>query len=594
MSSPTYTSSLETIAQVASITPQDLAAYRTRVEGERMRRKFEVFARQAWRWADPRPLVWNWHLGALCDHLEAFSRRWIRKLIINVPPRSAKSTFTSVLMPAWRWTYEPTWRGLFASYAQDLVLRDAVAARTLMQTDWYREHFLTDPEHAWEFSAAENRKDMYSNTRTGMRLTLAVGTKATGFGGDDVIVDDPHNVKDATSEAAMKESRVWWQQVLPTRVNDPADHGRLLIMQRVREDDITGLCEEEGGWEHLMLPAEFETARHCRTYVVRKPAVCGHDECSLSPFFEAACSRGVQPDLEKAPEAHVASLRAIIESGVMPEVGARGPVLFEDPRTEEGELLFPERYPKRVLEAYKKPGSLGPSGYAAQFQQRPAPTEGAMFKYHWWRFWKPDGNGEAAVFGDARVEVNPALWERPKGCVSRADSPAKPLPKIQQIVGSLDAAFKDLATSDYVVFTIWGVAQAERYLLHVIRARMDFTTTKATLLRLARQWRTCRKWLVEDKANGTAIVNALSSIVPGMIAIEPEGGKEARASVMQPYVEAGQVYLPDGAPWVHDYVTELAMFPHGKHDDQVDSSSQAITHLSTNLDVARAKGMVNF
>lgn len=229
-----------------------------------------------------------------------------------------------------------------------------------------------------------------------------------------------------------------------------------------------------------------------------------------------------------------------------------GRVIPGDPRTEEGELLDPVRLgPDRLAELSR---DLGSYGYAGQMQQRPAPDEGGMFKRHWWK----------------RYEDEPAF---------------------ERLVASWDARFGDSqeAASSYVVGQVWGIVGADRYLLAQIRARLSFTETLRAVQALD-DFRRCPAKLVERKANGAAIIDSLKHQIPGLIPIEPEGGKDVRAAAVQPTVEAENVYLPqaDFIPAaagyeptsVEDFVEEFAVFPNGAHDDQVDAMTQALNWLA--------------
>lgn len=496
---------------------------RAKIKAERARRSFREFVYQAWPLVEPTmPLRPGWHLDAICDHLQAVSDGGIRRLLINIPPGLGKSLLVSVLWPSWVWARNPGWRSIFSSYSHDLVVRDAVRARNLMMETWFQEAFV---EGRWQFSDDMNRKDMYTNTRTGRRISLSVGSQATGFRGNCIAIDDPLNAKDAPSKVKRDACLFWFDQVMQTRVDDPSRDSFVVIMQRLHEEDLSGHILARGGYEHLCLPAEFVGERKCVTYFKR-------------------------PDGTKEK-------------------------LFEDPRTREGEVLFPALHPQEILDARKK--ELGSVGYAGQFGQSPGAAEGGLFKYAWWRFWKHEG-------------TKPGNAPRPRQCWQ---GEAKILPKFHQIIGSLDAAFKETEESDYVVFTVWGIYGVEKYLLDIVRGRMDFSKTQKTFIELAKKHPQCRKWLVEDKANGPAIVTSLKAIIPGIVPVTPEGGKEARAAVMQPFVEAGQVYLPDGAPWVQDYVDEFAVFPNGKHDDQIDSSTQMVVFISANPEIIRAMMLVS-
>lgn len=236
---------------------------------------------------------------------------------------------------------------------------------------------------------------------------------------------------------------------------------------------------------------------------------------------------------------------------------------WRDPRTEPGEPLFPAMYGADVLAQVKR--EMGSAAYSAQHLQDPVDAEGGMFKPSWWRFWHPGGSALGSV-------------TRPPGCW---DGPARALPeRFDEILASVDAAFKGADTSDFVVMQVWGVLGAERFLLEQLRRKLSFTETVDALRALAARWPTCRRWLVEDKANGSAIIDTLRKVVSGIVPVTPKESKEARAAAVSPQVEAGQVFLPDGAPFLEDFVTELAAFPRAQHDDQVDALSQTLNHLA--------------
>lgn len=153
--------------------------------------------------------------------------------------------------------------------------------------------------------------------------------------------------------------------------------------------------------------------------------------------------------------------------------------------------------------------------------------------------------------------------------------------KFDKVIASWDCAFKDTDGSDYVVGQVWGKAGANSYLLDQVRDRMSFTTTKTAVVTLARKWPQMRDILIEDKANGPAVIDALKATVAGIIPIEPDGSKLARAHAVTTYWEALNVFLPhpDICPWVKALISELTAFPAAAHDDQVDSFTQALRRL---------------
>jgi len=244
--------------------------------------------------------------------------------------------------------------------------------------------------------------------------------------------------------------------------------------------------------------------------------------------------------------------RLIAQAAADPEADQwtilRLPALAEDDDDplgrEHGKALWPERYDKRALEAIK--ATVGSYVWAALYQQRPAPAEGGVFKRDWWRFYR------------------------------------QPPTRFDELIQSWDMAFKDTKTSNYVVGQIWGRSGADKYLLDQVRARLDFPGTIQAVRSLSAKWPKARAKLVEDRANGPAVIATLKREVSGLIAVEPQGSKEARAAAVSPEVEAGNVYLPDPAiaPWIHDYIEELAAFPTGQYDDQVDATTQALLRLS--------------
>lgn len=298
------------------------------------------FAETIWTVVEPKqPFVRGWAIEAIAEHLEAVTRGEIHHLLINVPPGLMKSLLTNVFWPAWEWGPRnlPHHRFLSASYSQDLTIRDNRRCRTIIDSDLYRG-FWGD---RFSISLEQDAKVRYDNDKTGWRIASSVGGLGTGERGDRFVIDDPHNVKTAESEARLEEIAQWLTEVVPSRVNNlnPNPNGDqsafVMIMQRVHQRDASGVWLEAGipGLVHLELPMEFEEARRCST---------------------AVNSNYHLPD----------------------------ETTFTDPRRAEGELLFPERYStegvtklKAILSAWG-----GEYAVAGQLQQRPAPRGGGMFK----------------------------------------------------------------------------------------------------------------------------------------------------------------------------------------------------------------------
>jgi hypothetical protein len=211
--------------------------------------------RQAWVIVEPStPFVPGWHIDCIVEHLEAVTRGQIRNLIINVPPRHMKSLLVSVFWPAWEWIRWPERRWLYASYSAQLSIRDSVKCRRLIESPWYRSRWAD----RFALTSDQNTKGRFDNDRSGYRIATSVGGSATGEGGDRIVCDDPNNVNEVESDSVRKATNDWFDVVMSTRVNDPKTTAKVVVMQRCHEQDLSGHLLEQGGWEHLCLPAEYE------------------------------------------------------------------------------------------------------------------------------------------------------------------------------------------------------------------------------------------------------------------------------------------------------------------------------------------------
>jgi predicted phage terminase large subunit-like protein len=273
----------------------------------------------------------------------------------------------------------------------------------------------------------------------------------------------------------------------------------------------------------------------------------------------------LQQESEDEPEHwHIVNLPAIAEDVMQefPETCTVQPD-FRQP----GEALCPERYDLRRLAKLAK--RVGTYFWNALFQQRPGAVEGSIFKRHWWRFWQPRGQRLPPV----RVRMQDG---------SLADCPVEDLTPPEGHLQSWDMNFKDGASNSFVVGQVWAWRGANRYLLDQVRGHFDLPTTIKEVRSMAHQWPQAHTKLIEDKANGPAVVQSLRNEIGGMIPIPADASKEARAHAVAPMAESGNVYLPHPhiAPWVNELIEELTSFPFAKHDDQVDAMTQALNRLN--------------
>lgn len=220
----------------------------------------------------------------------------------------------------------------------------------------------------------------------------------------------------------------------------------------------------------------------------------------------------------------------------LPAINEDGPSEY-DPR-QIGEALWPEKHSIKQLEMMQEKSR---DTYAGQYQQRPAPKEGKIIKEAWVKTYRPS--------------------QLPPGGNDSL---------------SVDATFKDGKKSDFVVIQAWRQYQADFYLMGQVRRRMGFTETIVWIANMAKQYPEVFEILIEDKANGSAIIDVLKRRFPGVIPINPKESKEARLQAVAPAWEAGNVFVPEAAPWTDDFRSELLFFPNAKHDDQVDAMTQYI------------------
>jgi predicted phage terminase large subunit-like protein len=229
------------------------------------------------------------------------------------------------MFPAWLWINFPYLRFLFASYAENLSVRDSVKCRRLIQSNWYQQRW----SDRFQLAGDQNAKTRFDNDKTGVRLATSVDGLMTGEGGDAIIVDDPTNISDAfaLSEKGLDNVISWWDEVMPTRLNDPKTGVRIIIMQRCHERDLTGhILSKENNYTHLCLPARFE--RDHKYWYSR------------------------------------------------------------DPRTTEGEPLWRGKYDTPQLQELEQ--DMSSYAVAGQLQQRPAPREGGMIKRSWFKILRAD------------------------------------------------------------------------------------------------------------------------------------------------------------------------------------------------------------
>lgn len=484
------------------------------------------FVEEGWPEVEPTtPYIHGRHIDVISEHLQAVRYGQIQNLVINIPFRYMKSLLVSVFFPAWIWTEDPGARFIFTSYSQDFAIRDSVKTRDLVTSDWYQERW----GGLVELTGDQNEKRKFQNTKGGFRMATSIMGAGTGEGADYVIADDPHKAEEVHSLTLRERVVRYWRDTMSSRGGRYPIPKKIIVMQRLHEQDLSGFAITAGGYVHLRLPWHFE----------RKPWV--------------QVGTNVLPD---------------------PVPG--------DWRTEPGELLWPERFGPAETEALAR--DLTAQGKASQMEQRPSPPEGGLFKRHQWGFWEPPNRN----FGPVRWEI-----EHEGNRMEILVYPVKLPFEVLKYIQSWDFTFKGSKTApgarsklqgkdrDFVSGQVWCKTLVDAYLMDRIHARADFPGTLKMVRDLSHEWPEALQKYYEDAANGPAVAAYLRSEIQGLIPVPADGEAMARAEAVTYLVEGGHAYFPHPslAPWVMEVIEEAAAFPNATNDDDVTALVQALRRL---------------
>lgn len=218
------------------------------------------FFLEAFKVLEPQtPFVSNWHIKFLCQVLQAETYRILANkpskgdIIINVPFRTGKSYITTIIYPVWSWIINPHMGFLTVSYSSALSTEHARKSRQLIQSDWFQSNF----GHIFEMTGDQNVKSNYENDKGGKRFATSTTATATGTGGDVIILDDPLNPKEASSEVERKRANTAYSETFYSRTKNPHTAIRIIVMQRLHEDDLSGYLLKKKGYRHICIPGEL-------------------------------------------------------------------------------------------------------------------------------------------------------------------------------------------------------------------------------------------------------------------------------------------------------------------------------------------------
>lgn len=435
----------------------------------------------------------------------------IQHFLATVPPGLMKS-LSLVFWTAWEWgpKRKAALRYLSTSFSDKNVTRDISKVRRLVESEKYQALWgdIVQPTAKWG-------EHLIVNGRTGFREGRAFSSM-TGGRGDRVEIDDPHSVDTAESDQERANTIRTFREAIPDRLNDMRRSSIVVIMQRLHEDDVAGtILKLRLPYVHLNLPMEFESTRRVN---------------------------GVEVD---------ARCRTYRKDGTL---------LFEDPRQHDGELLFPERFPRDVVEGLKH--SKGAYAYAGQYQQRPTPREGGLFKRAYFA---------GKIIDRSRVPSDLRLRCRGWDFASRKQKQGT---RPDRTAGVLMGRHGP----DYYVFNALAFQDTPGTVQSTVKSLAE-TDPPGTLIRIPQDTGQAGVDQVDD------YVKELSGFP--VIAVRPTGEKAVRATPLATQCEHGHVYLVNNGPpedgldpWIEEFVSELCAFPTGTWDDQVDAAADALNELS--------------
>jgi predicted phage terminase large subunit-like protein len=456
-----------------------LEKYRERTR-EKLLGDLGAFCRRAWREVEPgKELLWNWHHELICEYLMlAYAREELR-LIFCMPPRGLKSKLISVFFGAWVWAKSPDESIILTSYSDSLSEELNTTRRTLLQSPWYQTTF---PGKV-QFAPDQNRREQYKNLAGGQAIATSTEGTLTGKGADYLLVDDLLSPQQSYSDLERANANRFFDSSLRSRLNEPERGAIIIICQRLHEADLVGHVtgNEPGAW-----------------MVVDLPMTAPADETITFPVSGRTIER------------------------------------------KAGDLLHAQRWPESWCKKTK--ATVGPYIWAAQYEQRPAPAGGAIFKKSWFQEYEN-------------------------------------LPEKGQTIIALDTAFSTKRTADYSAAAVWILAEGKYYLAWVMRERLEYPQLKAAVEELAQFWRP-ESVLIEEKGSGQSLLQSLKqeTSLP-ILGYQVDTDKVSRAHGVTALFSSGRVFFPKTAPWLADYLHEMELFPSAAHDDQVDATTMALAYL---------------
>ena len=501
--------------------PEEVRKFRDRIEQSLCEDSLYDFLRISWPMFDPDPFIGGWHLGAIAEHLMAVSSGQIKRLLINIRPRSSKTSLVAIAWPVWTWAQAqdpaypligPGVRFLCASYGAGKAQEDAVTSRRLIASEWY--------QRLWgdrvQITRDRDNQERYDTTAGGARISTGV-PESLGKGGMIKILDDPHKTteveNDNTRDAVVRNYKEIWQ----TRSNSPTESADVMVMQRLGEDDLSQYwIDHHENTVHLCIPTWHEADRVCTTYV-----------------------NGVR--------------------------------FWTDPREREGENFWPQRYPP----SYRKVDEdLGAFPFAGQIQQRPEPRGGGIIKRRWWQPWPPDDSIEQWTNEEGRTAYPP--WETKVAYLDTAFTKKETNDYCAMtrwgVFGNdrgtpcamLCGAWQDRMSFDELLTKVLDTCRLWRIDTLIIENKAGGIWVRDELVRHMRAGEFTIELdtpVIDKQARANAVVPLFSGKL-----------------VYAPFLHDTGVWRV----WAEMVISNVEKFPMGRHDDIVDTVSGALGYLRRN------------
>jgi phage terminase large subunit-like protein len=526
------------------------AAIKREIERGWAERRLIEFYRQAWPQFDPAPLSLNWHHHCIAEHLEAVTKGEIKRLLVNLPPRASKTSLISVCWPAWTWVQKNI---SFLSGPQVRFLCVSYGQTPVQRMASTTRQILMGKwyQDLWgkRVEITKEGVGMIENSAGGYRISDSLSGAILGSGGDIIIADDPHSVVEVESDTERANTLRLFTEGLTTRRTVPHKTAIVVVMQRLHENDISGhILENDQEYVHVMVPMRFEPRR----------------------FIPS--------------------------------------VWFSDPRTEDGELMWPDHFLEETVDRDQK--KMGEYAFAAQYQQSPVPRGGGIIKRAWWRLWPddaPDMAESATLWACGGCKwagpINVMFGIACPRCGGMVEERVIYPPFSFQLL-SVDTSYGEKEENSWSAATAWGIwhgkDEAPRAMLTTAwRGRPKLRTDPedprepglVERIYTIAQRRQVDLILIEKKTRGVDLYQEIerqTATWPFRLEYwDPtgRGDKVARLHSVSPLFENDLVWAPD-KQWAEVVIQEIAAQPKAQFNDLSDTCTAALIWL-------RQSGMLN-